>query len=127
LNYYSETKAFFKDDWNNGSAISDIVRFQNKCVSGSITGVPSGVAFPTMTLGASYQLHIGAEPHKMPEKGAIVVTPILISGDQILTFRGCFTYETLEKAHHTAFCYFYDAKVTDINHLNYCTVGQLAD
>jgi hypothetical protein len=64
---------------------------------------------------------------QVPQIGVAAWTNEIKTGDNIFAVRGCIVYEAFSAIHHTAFCYFYDAQMTDIAHLNICTVGNYVD
>lgn len=51
----------------------------------------------------------------------------IVDGTKSLLVQGCLAYDAFGKTHHTAFCYFYNAKLTKPEALNICTGGTDAD
>lgn len=51
----------------------------------------------------------------------------MISGDSAIIVDGCFLYKSISIVHHSYFCFFYRANVTDRNGLNICQSGNGAD
>jgi hypothetical protein len=51
----------------------------------------------------------------------------MISGDSTIVVDGCFLYRSVGIIHHSYFCYFYRANITDRNSLNICQNGNGAD
>ena len=50
-----------------------------------------------------------------------------ISGNYTLIVQMCIAYKTLNKSHHSAFCYFYKPGLSDDNNFNHCNAGNKAD
>jgi hypothetical protein len=56
------------------------------------------------------------------------VTEDMVKGNVAIVIRMCFAYRTMGEIHHTSFCYFYRAGITeDFRKLNICTAGNHAD
>jgi hypothetical protein len=51
----------------------------------------------------------------------------LIEGEKTLIAQGCFIYKSFNVIRHTYFCFFFNAKRSKIESLNYCTNGAGAD
>ena len=49
------------------------------------------------------------------------------AGTKSLAMFGCFAYRTYGVAHHTAWCYYYEPGVSNIESLNICQGGKYAD
>jgi hypothetical protein len=111
--------AYTKDSWNDGSAVNDIVKRQEDCVNGSSI---DGFRFAWPTTGfTQYVAHF--PEGKIPQVGVVTWSDRINRGLDIVSIQGCIAYETFGAIHHTAFCYDYDANISDPNHLNICTVG----
>jgi hypothetical protein len=59
--------------------------------------------------------------------GAEKIDDGIVDGTKSLLVQGCLAYDAFGKTHHTAFCYFYNAKLTKPEALNICTGGTDAD
>ena len=52
----------------------------------------------------------------------------VVDGTYVILVKGCVAYRTFNKVRHSAFCYFYEAKLTpDPAHLSLCAGGSDAD
>jgi hypothetical protein len=110
-------------EWNNGAAVTALVDRQDACLNNKTI---SGFRFAWPTSGFSnYILQVPAG--RIPEIGTAAWTTNLTTGTDILAVQGCIIYEAFSEIHHTAFCYFYDGRITDPSHLNICTVGNKVD
>lgn len=49
------------------------------------------------------------------------------AGNKALAVYGCFAYRTFDRVHRTAYCYYFEPGMTQIEHLNVCQVGNYAD
>jgi hypothetical protein len=113
-------------DWDGGKAAVDIEKYADQCVRSPIGDLGIRMIFPTSGF-TSYNLGYDGTQKDLHDVGKISVTEGIVAGTQIVTFKGCIIYRTVNEIHHTAFCYFYRAKSADPAHLFYCTVGQTAD
>jgi hypothetical protein len=117
---------FSAADWDNGNAISDIEKYADQCTHSPIAEIGIRMIFPTSGF-TSYNLGYDGTQKDVRDIGRLSVTDGIVAGTQIVAFKGCIIYRTVNEIHHTAFCYFYRAKSVDPAHLFYCTVGQAAD
>jgi hypothetical protein len=77
------------------------------------------VVYPEQPSGYSFHFRV---------KDQNWVTQDMIDGKVAIVIRMCFAYKTMNALHHTSFCYFYRAGVTDdFRKLNVCTAGNHAD
>jgi hypothetical protein len=107
-----------RNDWADGR-VATIDFFKDECLSKeSIVG--QRFAWPT-TGFTSYSAH--APNVSIPQIGIATWSDDIINGEAIMTLQGCFIYEAFGNVHHTAFCYFYDSKISDMQHLNICPIG----
>lgn len=108
-----------RDEWTNGKAVEDIIKRQQDCL-----GIPSiaGFRFAWPTTGFStYLIHF--PEGQIPQVGIIPWSDRINQGQDIVIVQGCIVYEAFGDIHHTAFCYFYDSRISDMAHLLICTVG----
>jgi hypothetical protein len=120
-------KVFPLAEWNNGAAAASIAQTGKDCMASRMTvEAPTQVAFPSAGF-ASYHMHVDSASEGTPAGERITASDTLVKGDEIIAFRGCFTYHSIFQLHHTAFCFFYKAKDSDAAHLSICTVGSGAD
>jgi hypothetical protein len=118
-----EERVYNRLDWNAGVFSNALLAKQEECKNtNTIVGFQS--AWPT-TGQSNYSLHFPSAT--IPQIGAAAWSDGINSGEDIVTVQGCFVYETVAKVRHTAFCLFYDARMTDVSHLSFCTVGNYAD
>ena len=117
-------KVFNITEWNDGSATKYFNEYIDKCMSSTSTG--GSVSFPTS--GASqYRLYQDSSAEAIPEAARIVASQRLIEGADVIALTECFVYHSISKIHHTSFCYYYNAKVSDVAHLNICNGGSDSD
>jgi hypothetical protein len=115
-------QAFSLNEWKDGGAAKKISAVASQCFELDAHGTRTQVAYPNAGF-ASYMITVKTED--LSPK--YVVTDALISGDEIFALQGCFGYKTVGELHHSSFCYFYQAKVTNLPAMNICTVGNDAD
>jgi hypothetical protein len=119
-----------RDAWNNGVGVGvwPIVLWQNKCMGGAIPPNPvnARVAYPTTGFSA-YRLQVYSDDATLAQSDRFLATDEFISGDEIFVFVGCFVYGTPQNTHHSAFCFFFDHKVSDVHNLSYSQIGQRTD
>ena len=84
------------------------------------------ITFPTSGFTNFFLKYDGTQQN-LRDVQRLSVTPGLVSGKEILALKGCFVYRTVGQVRRTSFCFFYQAKVSETAHLNFCTVGQAAD
>ncbi len=110
---------YTRNEWDDGTAVNAIIQHQQECLNiSSIVGFR--FAWPTSGF-TSYLIHF-PEGH-IPQKGVVGWTDRISQGEDLLAVQGCIVYEAFKTIHHTAFCYFFDGKTSDMAHLNICTVG----
>jgi len=110
---------YSRGSWDSGSAESAIVANKEQCFS--IKQV-DGQQFVWPSTGlSSYIAHVPSK--RIPQPGVVAWSDDIVKGNDIFVIDGCFVYEAFGEIHHTAFCYFYDSKMTDMQHLNICTFG----
>lgn len=110
---------YSRDDWNSGRASVSIEERQNACLAANkIDG--ARFAWPTTGFN-SYLIHF--PEGQIPQNGVLVWTKDIDDGSSIVALQGCILYEAFSQLHHTAFCYFYDSKTSDIAHLSICNTG----
>jgi hypothetical protein len=119
-------KIYTIEDWNGGVAAADIEKFKADCLQLPMNDANARITFPTTGFN-SFVMHYDGTQASLRDVGRLSVTPELVSGAAVVAFRGCFVYRTIEQVHRTTYCYFYQAKVSDVAHLNFCSVGQGAD
>src|SRR5271166_4792807 len=110
---------YTREQWDNGQAATSLTKGKSDCFN---TATITGTRFAWPTTGFSnYFAHI--PEGRVPQPGVVVWTDRLNNGDDLMTVQGCIIYEAFGEIHHTAFCYFYDRRLSDMSHLNICTVG----
>jgi hypothetical protein len=119
-------KIYSSEEWTNGKAVEDIMKFKDSCMSVKAVARGGHMVYPT-TGFTSFTIGYDANLNDIKEGEKIVATDKLISGDDIVAFRGCFAYLSIEIVRHTAFCFYFRGNFTDPSHLNFCAVGQEAD
>jgi hypothetical protein len=119
-------KIYSLEEWNSGTAVTDIEKTKAECLQQPMNDQGARITFPTSGFTNFFIKNDGTQQN-LRDVQRLSVTPGLVSGKEVLALRGCFVYRTVERVHRTSFCYFYQAKVTDAAHLNFCTVGQAAD
>jgi hypothetical protein len=119
-------KIYSTEQWTNSDAAKDIIDFKDSCLRVKALAQAVHVVYPTTGFTSS-NIAYDATLRGLNDNQKINATDKLVSGDDIIAFRGCFVYSTIEIIRHTAFCFFYQANFTDAAHLNFCTVGQEAD
>ncbi|MBR0957250.1 hypothetical protein [Bradyrhizobium japonicum] len=119
-------KLFTIEEWNNGLAVQDIERSKSECLQSPFNNQTARVTFPT-TGFTTFQLGYDGTQLSLRDVQKLSVTADLAGGKQVVVFKGCFVYVTIEEVRRTSFCYFYQFKVSSLDHLNYCTVGQAAN
>jgi hypothetical protein len=119
-------KIYSPDEWNNGFAVSDIEKSKADCLQTAMNDQVARITFPTTGYN-SFIIKYNGTQKNIRDVGPLSVTPGIVDGTDIVAFKGCFVYRTTGQVHRTAFCYYYQAKLSDASHLNYCTVGQAAD
>jgi hypothetical protein len=119
MNVWGKEFTYSRDNWEHGKASSEIEARKNECLAiPSITG--ARFAWPTSGFNA-YTVHF--PDGQIPQNGVAVWTPEIDNGSAIVVLQGCIAYEAFNEIHRSAFCYFYDSKMSDIAHLNVCNVG----
>jgi uncharacterized cupin superfamily protein len=108
-----------RNEWTGWKASNEIVTNQQECLTiSSIEGFR--FAWPSTGFN-TYLIHF---PDKqIPQNGVAAWTNEIKTWENILAVQGCITYEAFSAIHHTAFCYFYDSRMTDMAHLNICGIG----
>jgi hypothetical protein len=119
-------KIFSLEDWNNGTAVADIEKFKAECLALPMSNQGVRITFPTTGFN-TFQIKYNGTQESLRDVQKLSVSPNLVGGKEVVAFKGCFVYQSSGQIHRTSFCYFYQAKVSDVAHLNYCTVGQAAD
>lgn len=114
------------EEWNNGVAVQDIENAKVECLQRAMDDKTARITFPTSGFSHLILGYDGTQ-QTLRDVDRLSVSPELVSGKQVAAFKGCFVYRTVGQIHRTAFCFFYEAKLSDISHLNYCTVGQTAN
>jgi hypothetical protein len=110
---------YTRDEWNSGKAVEYILTRQQECLN--IQSI-AGFRFAWPTSGFSnYFMHF--PEGQIPQVGVIPWSDRINEGQDILVVQGCIVYEAFGDIHHTAFCYDYDSRTSDLAHLNICTVG----
>lgn len=113
-------------DWNGGAAVTDIENSKNECLKLPMNDLLARITFPTTGFNTFNESYDGT-PLNIRDVNKIAITDKIVSGSEIVAFKGCFVYRTVSEVHRTAFCYYYQAKVSDAAHLNFCNVGQAAN
>jgi hypothetical protein len=119
-------KIFSYADWNNGVAVTAIEAIKNECLRTPINETIARITFPT-TGFASFNISYDGTPQNIRDVNKIAVTNGVVSGQEIAVIQGCFAYRTVNEVHRTAFCYNYQARVSDPGHLTFCNFGQAAN
>jgi hypothetical protein len=119
-------KVFSYTDWNSGEAVRVLEAAKNDCLKAPLTDVGVRMTFPTSGF-TTFNIGYDGTPQSIRDVGKIAITEEIMSGREMVAVHGCFVYRTVEEIHRTAFCFFYQAKVSDPNHLNFCTIGQAAN
>jgi hypothetical protein len=114
---------YTRTEWDTGVAGDSIVKRQDDCLGTKTIGW-FRFAWPT-TGFTNYFMQVPGV--RIPEIGAVAWSDNINKGDSIVAIQGCIIYEAFQAIHHTAFCYDYDARITDMAHLNICTVGNAVD
>jgi hypothetical protein len=126
-NTATDPKIFSRTEWSGGVAAQNILFWENECMNNTpLNELSAQVIFPT-TGPASLAAHFDSTSENAPENVRFKASDQLISGEEFLAIKGCFTYKTAEKIHHTAFCYYYNAKLAVGGQLSICNVGHRAD
>jgi hypothetical protein len=79
----------------------------------------SQVVYPAVGLGGGSQMKIAIPGADVDDD--------LIKGHKTLVVLGCMTYFTFGEVRHSAFCFYYQALDTKLDHFGYCTEGGYAD
>jgi hypothetical protein len=119
-------KIYSLEEWNNGTASADIEKFKTECLQLPMNDQNARITFPTTGFN-NFIIRYDGTQQNIRDVQKLSISPDLIGGKEIAAFEGCFVYRTSGQVHRTSICYFYQAKVSDVAHLNYCTVGQAAD
>jgi hypothetical protein len=119
-------KIYSLEEWNNGTAITDIEKWKTECLQLPMNDQNARITFPTTGFN-SFVIRYDGTQQNIRDVQKLSISSELVVGKGIAAFKGCFVYRTSGQIHRTSFCYFYQAKVSDVAHLNYCTVGQAAD
>jgi hypothetical protein len=119
-------KVFSYADWNNGEAVKAIEAVKNECLKTPINDATARITFPTSGF-SNFSIAYDGTPQSIRDVNKIAVTDGVVSGQEIAVVQGCFSYRTVSEIHHTAYCFYYQAKITDPAHLNFCNVGQAAN
>ncbi len=114
---------FSSDEWNNGFAVNAI---DHKSVECARSNLIQGDRFAWPTNGFN-SYNISFPNGTVPQRGIIIWTPEMVSGQAVITVQGCILYMTVNTIHHTSFCYYFKARETDASHLGICTVGSGAN
>jgi hypothetical protein len=101
------------DAWNNGTAVQDIEKFKTDCLGTPMNDQFARVSFPTSGFN-SFVLRYDGTQASLRDVDKLSVTDDLVSGKEIVAFKGCFVYRTLNEVHRTSFCFSYQAKTTDV-------------
>ena len=114
-----DESVYSREDWDNGSAANNIIARQQEClVIKYIDG--SRFVWPTVSTNI-YFIHFPAA--QIPQVGIYTWNDRIVGGQDILAIQGCLSYIAFGEIHHTSYCYFYDSRASDVNHLSICTVG----
>ncbi len=92
------------------------------CKRHSVAVGGSGIAFPSSQFAAGYSFDFPASK--------FVGTEDIKATKKIIVGRGCFTYRTFLKTHHSAFCYLHrpdDGKTFDQARWGICPIGNWSD
>jgi hypothetical protein len=119
-------KIFTIEDWTNGTAVQDIEKWKTECLQMPMNDQVARITFPT-TGFTNFIIRYDGTQQSIRDIQRLSVSTEIVTGKAIVALKGCFVYRTVEKVHRTSFCYYYQAKVSEVAHLNYCTVGQAAD
>jgi hypothetical protein len=119
-------KIYSLDEWNNGNAVADIEKAKAECLALPMSSQGVRITFPTTGFN-TFQIKYDGTQQSLRDVQKLSVRPNLVEGKEVVAFKGCFVYQTSGQVHRTSFCYFYQAKVSEPAHLNFCTVGQAAD
>jgi hypothetical protein len=119
-------KIFTLEEWSNGTAVTDIEKAKIECLRLAMTDQTARITFPTTGFN-TFNLRYDGTKLSVRDVEKLSVSPDLVSGKAVVAFKGCFVYRTFGEIHRTSVCYFYQAKVSDVAHLNFCTVGQAAN
>jgi hypothetical protein len=126
-NFYSYAKIYSAAQWDDGTAVNEIISAKDTCLAVKETTITSHITYPTTSIGSGFSVIFdSSNPHGDPAS-RFLASEGLDKGTDIFMIRGCMVYETIEAVHHSAFCYFYQFPTTDRQHLSYCNVGQAAD
>jgi hypothetical protein len=107
-----------REDWSNGNAAANIIAKQQECLS---VNYIDGSMFAWPTTGFStYLIHF--PEGQIPQIWIQLWSDKFNSWQDILAVQGCIYYEAFGDIHHTSFCYFYDSRISDANHLNICNL-----
>lgn len=102
----------------DGTSVRKMNDYLLKCVKTPVRSF-AGVVFPTSGFAVS-QASI-----ELNEK--LIDDDVATGTGKSLIVQGCFAYQTGNVTHHSAFCFFYRANISDIAHLNVCLSGNYAD
>jgi hypothetical protein len=119
-------RIFSYADWNNGEAVRAIESVKSECLKTPINETIARITFPTSGF-SSFNASYDGTPQSIRDVNKVAVTDGVVSGQEIAVIQGCFAYRTVGEIHRTAFCYYYQAKVSDPGHLTFCNVGQAAN
>lgn len=120
---YTDVAIFSLADWENGSAARVIMGWKDECLAANPPFGGTRMAFPSSSNNSFYHVSFNTDDH-VPK---IVVSDALTNGNDIFVIRGCFMYRSAGEHRHTSFCFFYQAKLTNLPNLSICTVGNDAD
>jgi hypothetical protein len=119
-------RIFSYAEWNGGEAVKAIEDVKSECLKAPVNDTIARITFPT-TGFSSFNASYDGTPQNIRDVNKISISDGVVSGQQFLVIQGCFAYRTVNEVHHTAFCYYYQARFTDPAHLSFCTVGQAAN
>jgi hypothetical protein len=119
-------QTFPKDAWHNGGVDAVLLTFEKDCMTAPMPNrPPTNVAYP-VTGSSNYIWRVTSDDDTLPQQSRFVVTDDLLK-DGLFALRGCMLYGEREQTHHSAFCFYYEANVSDPNRLPVCLIGQNAD
>jgi hypothetical protein len=119
-------KVYSLDEWNNGTAVADMEKTKAECLALPMSNQGVRITFPTAGSN-TFQIIYDGTQQSLRDVQKLSVTRKLVEGKEVVAFKGCFVYQTTGQIHRTSYCYFYQAKVTEPAHLNYCIAGQEAN
>jgi hypothetical protein len=119
-------KFYTIEDWTNGLASKEIERARAECMALPMNDQNASVTFPTSGFTNFIRRYDGTQK-SLRDVERLSIPAEFLSGKQVVVLKGCFVSRTVDEIHRTSFCYFYQSKITDAAHLNYCAAGQAAN